>query len=137
MTTQAKLHSRGGLYIEDFEARAFIERKPSGTVPQMDNMLFSNMTLTSQPRHSEAHVCGTLTAWGRRLVNAPFTLGSMIGISVRDTTLSPTIANPGFTEVRFPAPHFAGDSGRRTTLVPSEREFGSRQAFMKRRYREV
>ena len=137
MTTQAKLHSRGGLYFEDSEARAFIKRKRSGTVPQMDNMLFSNMTLTLQPRHIEAQVCGAQTAWGRPLANAPFTLGSMIGISVRDTTLSPTIANPGFIEVRFPAPHFAGDSGRRTTLLPSGREFGMRRAFMKRRYREV
>lgn len=39
-----------------------------------------------------------------------FTLGLMIGISSNDMTLGATIADLGMMEVRFPTPHFEGDS---------------------------
>ena len=42
---EAMRHKRGGLYFEDFEIGASIEHRLTRTVTQMDNMLFSNMTL--------------------------------------------------------------------------------------------
>ncbi|HET6378252.1 MAG TPA: MaoC family dehydratase [Methylocella sp.] len=120
------LHKRGGLYFEDFLPGTLIEHRLTKTVTQMDNMLFSNMTLNPQPLHIDAHFCATETEWGRPLVNSLFTLGLMIGISVNDLTLGTTIANLGMTEVRFPAPLFEGDTVRVTTEVLSKRLSKSR-----------
>ena len=92
-------HKRGGLYYEDFVIGALIEHRLTKTVTQMDNMLFSNMTLNPQPLHIDAHYCATETEWGRPLMNSLFTLGLMIGISVNDLTVGTTIANLGMTEV--------------------------------------
>ena len=95
-------HPRGGLYFEDFSAGQVFRHRLRRTVTQMDNMLFSNMTLNPQPLHIDAHFCETETEWGRPLMNSLFTLGLMIGISVNDTTIGTTIANLGMTDVAFP-----------------------------------
>jgi acyl dehydratase len=119
-------HPRGGLYFEDFAIGTVIEHRLTRTVTQMDNMLFSNMTLNPQPLHIDAHFCATETEWGRPLMNSLFTLGLMIGMSVNDLTLGTTIANLGMTEVRFPAPLFEGDTVRATTEIADKRESKSR-----------
>lgn len=93
---------------------------------QMDNMLFSNMTLNPQPLHIDAHFCATETEFGRPLMNSLFTLGLMIGISVNDTTVGTTIANLGMSETKFPAPLFEGDTIRVTTEVAAKRVSKSR-----------
>jgi acyl dehydratase len=119
-------HPRGGLYFEDFVLGALIEHRLTRTVTQMDNMLFSNMTLNPQPLHIDRHFCETETDWGKPLMNSLFTLGLMIGISVNDTTVGTTIANLGMTDVNFPHPLFEGDTVRCTTEVLSKRESRSR-----------
>src|SRR5687767_3641785 len=119
-------HPRGGLYFEDFTIGALIPHRLTRTVTQMDNMLFSNMTLNPQPLHIDAHFCANETEWGRPLMNSLFTLGLMIGISVNDTTVGTTIANLGMTDVRFPAPLFEGDTINVTTEVAEKRESRSR-----------
>ena len=119
-------HKRGGLYFEDFTAGQVFEHRLTRTVTQMDNMLFSNMTLNPQPLHIDRHFCETETEWGRPLVNSLFTLGLMIGISVNDTTVGTTIANLGMTEVKFPHPLFENDTVHVTTEVLSKRESKSR-----------
>jgi acyl dehydratase len=119
-------HPRGGLYFEDFATGQTFAHRLTRTVTQMDNMLFSNMTLNPQPLHIDAHFCATETEWGRPLMNSLFTLGLLIGISVNDTTVGTTIANMGFEEVRFPAPLFEGDTVRATTEVLSVRASQSR-----------
>jgi acyl dehydratase len=45
----AQRHKRGGLYFEDFVVGELHEHRYTRTVTQMDNMLFSNMTLNPQP----------------------------------------------------------------------------------------
>lgn len=119
-------HPRGGLWFEDFREGQVFEHRLTRTVTQMDNMLFSNMTLNPQPLHIDAHFCATETEWGRPLMNSLFTLGLMIGISVNDTTVGTTIANLGMTDVRFPAPLFEGDTVRCTSEVLACRESKSR-----------
>jgi acyl dehydratase len=123
---QAERHKRGGIFYEDFVIGALIEHRLTRTVTQMDNMLFSNMTLNPQPLHIDAHYCATETEWGRPLMNSLFTLGLMIGISVNDLTVGTTIANLGMTEVRFPAPLFEGDTVHVTTEILSKRVSQSR-----------
>jgi acyl dehydratase len=126
MTNPASPHPRGGLYFEDFVLGQIFAHRLTRTVTQMDNMLFSNMTLNPQPLHIDAHFCATETEWGKPLMNSLFTLGLMIGMSVNDTTVGTTIANLGMTEVRFPAPLFEGDTVRAATEVLSLRESKSR-----------
>ena len=96
------------------------------TVTQMDNMLFSNMTLNPQPLHIDRHFCEQETEWGQPLMNSLFTLGLMIGIQVSDMTVGTTIANLGMTEVKFPHPLFEGDTVHCTTEVLGKRESKSR-----------
>ena len=125
-TLPRSTHPRGGLWFEDFEVGAVLRHRLTRTVTQMDNMLFSNMTLNPQPLHIDAHFCAAETEWGRPIVNSLFTLGLMIGISVNDTTVGTTIANLGMNEVRFPAPVFEGDSISCTTEVVLVRPSRSR-----------
>src|ERR1700758_1675900 len=117
-------HKRGGLYFEDFVPGELVEHHLTRTVTQMDNMLFSNMTLNPQPLHIDFHFAAG-TEFGKPLVNSLFTLGLMIGISVHDTTLRTTVANLGMTDVNFPAPVFHGDSIHVVTTVEATRPSGS------------
>ncbi|MFC7396541.1 MaoC family dehydratase [Chelatococcus sp. GCM10030263] len=134
-------HPRGGLFFEDFREGEMVRHRLTRTVTQMDNMLFSNMTLNPQPLHIDAHFCATETEWGRPLMNSLFTLGLMIGISVNDLTVGTTIANLGMTEVRFPAPLFEGDTVNVTTEVTGARASRSRPEsgiieFLHRAYKQ-
>jgi len=126
METEPLRHPRGGLYFEAFLVGQVFRHRLTRTVTQMDNMLFSNMTLNPQPLHIDAHFCATETEWGRPIINSLFTLGLMIGISVNDTTLGTTIANLGMTDVIFPAPLFEGDTVRAETEVMATRASKSR-----------
>jgi acyl dehydratase len=123
---EAGRHQRGGLWFEDFTVGDLVSHRLTRTVTQMDNMLFSNMTLNPQPLHIDAHFCATETEWGKPLMNSLFTLGLMIGISVNDLTVGTTIANLGMTDVKFPAPLFEGDTLNCTTEIVGKRESKSR-----------
>ena len=124
--TELRRHKRGGIYFDDFVVGHLYEHPLTRTVTQMDNMLFSNMTLNPQPLHIDRHFCEQETEWGQPLMNSLFTLGLMIGIMVNDLTVGTTIANLGMTEVKFPHPLFEGDTVHFTTEVISKRESTSR-----------
>ncbi len=127
MTDDAKRHPRGGLYFEDFEVGRDLRAPLYRTVTQMDNMLFSNMTLNPQPLHIDRHFCETETEWGQPLMNSLFTLGLMIGMSVNDlSTVGTTIANLGMTETKFPHPVFENDTLHSSTEIIGKRESKSR-----------
>ncbi len=114
-----------GLYFEDFTEGRVFEHAMSRTVTEMDNVLFTTLTMNPQPLHLDAEFAKT-TEFGRPLVNSIFTLGLVIGISVGDTTLGTTVANLGMTDVRFPKPVFHGDTIRARTTVVSARKSRSR-----------
>jgi acyl dehydratase len=122
----ATRHPRGGLYFEDFVIGELYRHPLTRTVTQMDNMLFSNMTLNPQPLHIDRHFCEQETEWGKPLMNSLFTLGLMIGIQVSHMSVGTTIANLGMTEVKFPHPLFEGDTVHCTTEVIDKRESKSR-----------
>jgi len=126
MEKTVQRHKRGGIYFEDFEVGREYEHGLTRTVTQMDNMLFSNMTLNPQPLHIDRHFCETETEWGQPLMNSLFTLGLMIGIQVSDMTNGTTIANLGMTDVKFPHPLFEGDTVHCSTEVIGKRESKSR-----------
>jgi acyl dehydratase len=115
-----------GLYFDELEEGQLFHHPLRRTVTEMDNMLFSALTLNPQPLHIDRHYCETETEWGQPLMNSYFTLGLMVGISVNDITVGTTIANLGMTDVRFPNPLFQGDTVHVTTQVMGKRESKSR-----------
>src|SRR3569832_1228907 len=117
MTDTAVRHKRGGLYFEDFKVGELVEHRYHRTVTQMDNMLFSNMTLNPQPLHIDRHFCETETEWGQPLMNTLFTLGLMIGMQKTDKTDNTTNAKHDKQEVKFGHPVFEGDTLHCTTEV--------------------
>jgi len=114
-----------GLYFEQFHAGQCFEHAWSRTVTEMDNTMFSLLTMNPQPLHLDAHFAAE-TEWGQRLFNSLYTLGILVGMSVNDTTLGTTVANLGMTDVRFPKPVFHGDTLRARTEVISVRASQSR-----------
>jgi acyl dehydratase len=114
-----------GLYYEEFFVGQEFEHPWTRTVTEMDNTLFSALTMNVQPLHLDAEFAAG-TEFGQRLVNSIFTLGLIIGISVNDTTIGTTVGNLGFSETRFPKPVFHGDTLRARTKVLAMRESRSR-----------
>jgi acyl dehydratase len=114
-----------GLYYEEFSVGQVFEHPWTRTVTEMDNVLFSSLTMNVQPLHLDAEFAAK-SEFGQRIVNSIFTLGLMIGISVNDTTLGTTVANLGMTDTRFPKPVFHGDTLRAETKVLTMRESRSR-----------
>ena len=114
-----------GPHYEDFEVGQEFAHPLTRTVTEMDNTLFSLLTLNPQPLHIDAHFAEK-TEFGQRLFNSLYTLGIMIGMTVYDTTLGTTVGNLGMNEVNFPKPVFHGDTLRARTTVLSKRESRSR-----------
>ena len=114
-----------GLYYEEFSVGQQFDHPWTRTVTEMDNTMFSLLTMNPQPLHLDAHFAAG-TEWGQRLFNSLYTLGIMIGMSVNDTTLGTTVANLGMTDVKFPKPVFHGDTLRAQTKVIAMRDSKSR-----------
>jgi acyl dehydratase len=115
-----------GLYFEEFSEGQVFEHATTRTVTEMDNVLFTTLTMNPQPLHLDAEFAKQ-TEFGQRLVNSIFTLGLVIGMTVGETTLGTTIANLGMTDVRFPKPVFHGDTLRARTIIIAKRRSRSRQ----------
>ena len=114
-----------GKYFEELEVGMTFEHQPARTVTETDNLLFSTLTLNLQPLHLDAEFAKEQN-FGKILVNSIFTLGLVIGVSVKDTTLGTTVGNLGFEKTEFPNPVFIGDTIRATTEVVKKRESKSR-----------
>jgi acyl dehydratase len=114
-----------GLWFEELAEGTVIDAEWTRTVTEADNVLFCSMTMNVQKLHLDAEFAKE-TEFGRPLVNSLFTLGLMIGMSVHNLTMGTTIANLGMTDVRFPAPVFAGDTISVKTTVVSARASRSR-----------
>ncbi len=114
-----------GLFFEQFHEGQVFEHALSRTVTEMDNVLFSSLTMNPQPLHLDAEFARS-TEFGRPLVNSLFTLGLLIGMTVGETTLGTTIANLGMSKVEFPKPVFHGDTIRARSVVRSVRASRSR-----------
>ena len=112
-----------GLYFEEFSVGQEFHHPLSRTVTEMDNTMFSLLTMNPQPLHLDAHFAAQ-TEWGERLFNSMYTLGILVGMTVYDTTLGTTVANLGMTDVRFPKPVFHGDTLKAHTKVVSLRDSG-------------
>lgn len=114
-----------GLYYEELEPGARYLHRPGRTVTETDNVLFSTLTMNSQPLHLDA-AWSAGQPFGQRLVNSMFTLATLVGASVTQLTQGTIVANLGFTEVAFPHPLFHGDTLYSETEVRAKRLSSSR-----------
>lgn len=115
-----------GLWYEDLTEGLVIDAEWRRTVTEADNVMFCGMTMNVARVHLDAEYMSG-SEFGRPLLNSLLTLGLMIGMSVHNTTYGTTVANLGMTDVRFPAPVFAGDTLRVRTTVVGARPSKSRQ----------
>ncbi len=114
-----------GKFYEDLEVGAHIKHALGRTVTEMDNVLFSALTMNNQPLHLDENFASH-TEFGQRLVNGLFTLGLVVGLSVGDTTEGTIVANLGYDHVVHPNPVFHGDTIYAETEVLDKRESKSR-----------
>lgn len=114
-----------GLFFEDFVEGEVISHTVTRTVTELDNLLFTTLTMNVQPLHLDKEFAEA-SMYGRILVNSIFTLGVATGIPVHDTTLGTTLGNLGFSDVQFPAPVFIGDTLRVETVALRKRLSSSR-----------
>lgn len=116
-----------GLWFEEYEVGARYLHRPGRTVTETDDVLFTTLTMNTQPLHLDAHWSSQQPGFGgQRLVNSMWTLSTVVGLSVGQLTLGTIVANLGFTEVAFPAPMFHGDTLYAETVCRSKRASKSR-----------
>ncbi len=95
------------------------------TVTEMDNVLFSALTMNTQPLHVNEDFASK-TEFGQRLVNGIFTFGLVVGLTVADLTEGTIIANLGYDKLNHPSPVFHGDTIYAESEIIEKRESKSR-----------
>jgi acyl dehydratase len=115
-----------GLWFEEFEVGTVYAHRPGRTVTETDNVLFTTLTMNTQPLHLDAHESSRTGPFHERLANSMFTLSTLVGLSVAQLTQGTIVANLGFSEVDFPAPVRIGDTLYAETTVLDRRPSSSR-----------
>jgi acyl dehydratase len=95
------------------------------TVTEMDNVLFSALTMNTQPLHVNEDFASK-TEFGQRLVNGLYTLALVVGLTVADLTEGTIVANLGYDRVVHPHPVFHGDTIYAESEILEKRESKSR-----------
>lgn len=114
-----------GKYFEELNVGDVYRHAITRTVTEADNLLFSALTYNSAWLHTDEEYSKAMGHPGR-LVNSLFTLSLACGVTVGDTTLGTTQGNLGFTDVKFSAPVYIGDTLHSETEIISKRESKSR-----------
>ena len=114
-----------GLWFEEFQPDTVYRHRPGRTISEADNILFTTMTMNSQPLHLDEQ-WSSGTEFGTRLVNSMLTMATVVGLSTGQLTLGTIVANLGIDGARFPAPVFHGDTVTAETVVLDKRLSGSR-----------
>ncbi|GMV35254.1 MAG: MaoC family dehydratase [Chloroflexi bacterium CFX1] len=95
------------------------------TITEMDNVLFSALTMNPQALHINEDFASK-TEFGQRLVNGIFTFGLVVGLGVADLTDSTIVANLGYDKIVHPNPVFHGDTIYAESEIIEKRESKSR-----------
>lgn len=109
-----------GKYYEDLQVGQRFSHGATRTVTEADNVLFSGLTMNSQPLHMDEEFAKR-SPFGQRIVNGIFTFGVVVGITVAELTEGTIVANLGYERVDHPNPVFAGDTLRVETEVLEKR----------------
>lgn len=97
-----------GKYYDELSVGQVIHHTLGRTLTEMDNVLFSALTMNTQPLHLNEEFARQ-TSFGQRIVNGIFTMGLVVGITVSELTEGTIIANLGYEDVKHPHPLFHGD----------------------------
>lgn len=114
-----------GKFYEDLEVGQRIQHPLRRTVTEMDNVLFSALTMNTQPLHLDEEYAKH-TQFGQRIVHGVFTMALVVGLSVSDLTEGTIVANLGYDKVVHPQPVFHGDTISAETEVLEKRESTSK-----------
>lgn len=110
-----------GKYFDDLEVGMKMRHSLGRTITEMDNVLFSTLTMNPQALHLNEDFAAR-TQFGQRIVNGIFTMGLVVGLTVGDLTDGTIIANLGYEHVNHPKPVFHGDTIYAETQVLEKRE---------------
>lgn len=114
-----------GKYFDELSVGDIFRHSLGRTVTETDNVLFSALTLNTQPLHLNEDFAAR-TQFGRRIVNGIFTLGLVVGITVGELSEGTIVANLSYERVVHPHPLFHGDTVYVETTVLEKRESRSR-----------
>ena len=97
-----------GGYLDDFSPGDIFKHWPGKTITEMDNHLFSLLTMNDSPLHiDDNYMKGH--QHGRILVAGTLVLSLVVGMSVRDTS-GKAIANLEYERITHDSPVFQGDT---------------------------
>jgi len=114
-----------GKYFDELEVGMKFRHSLGRTVTEMDNVLFSTLTMNPQPLHTNEDFASK-TQFGQRIVNGIFTLGLVVGLTVAELTEGTIVANLGYDKIIHPNPVFHGDTLYAESEVLEKRESKSR-----------
>ena len=110
--------------LEDFRPGDIFKHWPGKTITEMDNHLFSLLSMNHNPLHIDAnHMAGH--QHGKILVNGMLVISLVVGMSVRDTS-GRAIANLEYERITHDGPVFHGDTIYAESEVLDVRESESR-----------
>jgi acyl dehydratase len=110
-----------GKFYDELQVGMVIKHSLGRTITEMDNVLFTAMTMNTQPLHLNEDFAKN-TRFGKRIVNGILTLGIAVGITVPELTEGTLVANLGYENVSHPLPMFHGDTLYVKTEVVEKRE---------------
>ncbi len=110
-----------GKYYEELQVGDRIRHTQGRTVTEMDNVLFSAITMNDQPLHINEDFASH-TIFGKRVVNGLYTMALVVGLSVGDLTEGTIVANLSYDHVVHTKPVFHGDTIYAETEVVEKRE---------------
>ncbi|WP_211225730.1 MaoC family dehydratase [Nocardioides alkalitolerans] len=114
-----------GLWFEEFEVGAHYKHALRRTITEMDNVMFTSLTMNLAPIHLDEEYCkGTIH--GQRVLNSLFTVALIGAFHVPELTMGTTLGNLGYDKIKFPHPVFHGDTLRAETTIVDKRESKTR-----------
>ena len=97
-----------GGWFEDFKEGQIFKHWPGKTITEMDNHLFSLLTMNDNPLHTDANYMSE-HQHGKILVNGLLVMSLVVGMSVRQTS-GKAVANLVYENVTHDGPTFHGDT---------------------------
>ena len=110
MTSKNIVDSRDsfGGWFEEFSPGQIFKHWPGKTITEMDNHLFSLLTMNDNPLHTDENYMSE-HQYGKTLVNGLLVMSLVVGMSVRQTS-GKAIANLLYEFVTHDGPTFHGDT---------------------------
>jgi len=117
-----------GKYFDELAVGNVFRHALGRTITETDNVLFSALTMNTQPLHLNEDFASKQSEFGRRIVNGIFTLGLAVGLTVAELTEGTIVANLSYEQVIHPHPVFHGDTLYMESEVIALRESRSNPA---------